>query len=102
MLLYFIVAGDYTNPVHVIFTVCTADIISIEVFWPMRAQSTDKKMPLMVVFSAIGFNFVNVFQGTWIFLLSDYSYGWLSSIPFLLGLLVFLAVFISMSDPMRL
>ena len=44
----------------------------------------------MVVFSAIGFNFVNVFfQGTWIFLLSDYTSAWLTSIPFLLGLLIF-------------
>ena len=35
-------------------------------------------------------NFVNVFfQGTWIFLLSEYSYDWLTTIPFLIGLLVF-------------
>ena len=48
----------------------------------------------MVVFSAIGFNFVNVFfQGTWIFVFSDYSSGWLTSIPFLLGLLIFFSGF---------
>ena len=69
----------------------------------MRAQSTDKKMPLMVVFSAIGFNFVNVFfQGTWIFLLSDYSYGWIQTIPFCWAYLYFLWAFISMLGLMRL
>ena len=91
MLIYFLIAGDYTNPVHVIFTVLyCGHYFNRSFVWPMRAQSTDKKMPLMVVFSAIGFNFVNVFfQGTWIFLLSDYSYGWLTTTPFLIGLFVF-------------
>ena len=62
MLIYFLIAGDYTNPVHVIFTVLyCGHYFNRSFVWPMRAQSTDKKMPLMVVFSAIGFNFVNVF-----------------------------------------
>ena len=95
MLIFFFLAGDYTNPLHVIFTVLyCGHYFNRSFIWPMRAQSTDKKMPLMVVFSAIGFNFVNVFfQGTWIFLLSDYSSGWLVTTPFLLGLLIFLSGF---------
>ena len=95
MLIFFIFAGDYTNPVHVVFTfLYCGHYFNRSFIWPMRAQSTDKKMPLMVVFSAIGFNFVNVFfQGTWIFLLSDYSHSYILSIPFLLGLIIFFGGF---------
>jgi protein-S-isoprenylcysteine O-methyltransferase Ste14 len=89
--LYFVVAGDYTNPVHVLFTVLyCGHYFNRSFIWPMRAQSSNKTMPLMVVFSAIGFNFVNFFfQGTWIFLLSDYGYGWIPTIPFAIGLGLF-------------
>ena len=98
MLLYFIVAGDYTNPVRVLFTVLyCGHYFNRSFIWPMRAQSSNKTMPLMVVFSAIGFNFVNVFfQGTWIFLLSDYGYGWMPTIPFAIGLGLFFIGFYSM------
>ena len=38
--------------------------------------------------------FLNVFfQGTWISLLSDYSSGWITTVPFFLGLFVFFAGF---------
>jgi len=86
MLAYFLVAGDYTNPVHVLFTVLyCGHYFNRSFIWPMRAQSSDKKMPLMVVFSAIGFNFVNVFfQGTWIFVLGNYTSDLLTTIPFVI------------------
>ena len=49
MLIYFLIAGDYTNPVHVWSATC-AVIILIEVSLANASSINDKKMPLMVVF----------------------------------------------------
>ena len=48
-------------------------------------------MPLIIILFALGFNAINVYlQGNWIFVYGEYSLSWLTSKPFIVGLIVFL------------
>jgi steroid 5-alpha reductase family enzyme len=47
-------------------------------------------MPLLIILFALGFNAINVYlQGNWIFVHGEYSIYWLTSKPFIAGLIIF-------------
>ena len=51
-------------------------------------------MPVFVAFLAFVFNIFNVlFQCTWILFIANYENSWLTSFPFILGILIFVAGF---------
>ena len=62
--------------------------------WPFIAEMDAKKMPVFVAFLAFVFNIFNVlFQCTWILFIANYENSWLTSFPFILGILIFVTGF---------
>jgi 3-oxo-5-alpha-steroid 4-dehydrogenase 1 len=60
--------------------------------FPLRLQATGKRMPMSVVGMAIVFNSLNAYvNARWISHLGAYPDSWLTSTPFLLGVLCFVA-----------
>ncbi len=60
--------------------------------YPFRQRNQDKRMPLLIVGSAIFFNVVNgFFNGYYLGNFADYDTSWFYSIPFLIGLIIFTA-----------
>jgi hypothetical protein len=60
--------------------------------WPFRAKLKNKEMNISIVCMAFLFNVVNIsIQGTWIFILGEYTEDWLKSPLFIIGLFLFLA-----------
>ena len=78
------------------FSIFAAILFMIHYFnrsfiWPIRARIKNKSMPVTIALSAFLFNFVNVYiQGTWLFYISDYAASHFYSVPFFLGLSLFL------------
>ena len=57
--------------------------------WPFVAEIDGKKMPIFVAFLAFVFNIFNVlFQCTWILFIANYENSWLTSFPFIFGILI--------------
>ncbi len=96
MLIFFLIAGNFSNIAHITLTsLFCFHYFNRSFLWPLRSESKKKKIPLSVVFSAFFFNLINVFfQGTYIFILSSYSDDWVFSIPFFVGISLFLIGFL--------
>lgn len=68
-----------------------AHYINRTFIFPLRTKTTGKKIPLVIVFSAIFFNVVNGFIcGYYLGFIQPYALDWMYSWQFILGLLVFL------------
>ena len=60
------------------------------VVFPLRIQGSGKRIPLVVVVTAIGFNVVNAYiNARWVSDLGSYPDDWLLSAPFLIGVTMF-------------
>ena len=68
--------------------------------FPLRTKTRKKKMPVMIMSSAIFFNLVNgTINGYWLgFVENDYGAHWLTDPRFIIGLLVFITGFIINQD----
>lgn len=61
------------------------------IIFPFRLRTKGKKMPLAIVFMALGFNFVNgFFNGYYLGSLASYPISWLTDPRFIIGLVMFL------------
>ena len=91
MIIFFLLYGDFNNLIHVVLTfLYCLHYFNRSFVWPLRAQNNSKKMPVNVMASAFSFNLINVFfQGTWIFVLVDYSNEWILSFYFAIGIIIF-------------
>jgi 3-oxo-5-alpha-steroid 4-dehydrogenase 1 len=60
--------------------------------FPFRIRTTGKKMPVVIVASAVFFNLVNGFSlGYYFAHFANYDYSWFQSITFISGLILFVA-----------
>lgn len=91
---YFFLGGDQpkTTPMWIIFCLWMGHYLNRSVIFPLRLQTSGKRMPLSIAASAAFFNLVNGFlNGYWLGHLSPpYPTSWLSDPRFLVGLALFL------------
>ena len=60
--------------------------------FPLRIRETGKRIPLVIVLMAIVFNILNAYiNARWISDLGSYADEWLTSTPFLVGLVMFVS-----------
>lgn len=92
--LYFFLNGsiEKTAAMWIIAALWAAHYINRSFIYPFRQKDQKKKMPVIIMFSAIAFNFMNGFlNGYYIGNFGfQYTNSWLYSIPFILGLLLFI------------
>ncbi len=92
---YFFLSGDNpkTTPMWVFFGLWTAHYLHRSLIFPFRLQTRGKRIPLMIVLSAMLFNVVNGWlNGDWLGAAGPvYPESWLQDPRFILGLLIFLA-----------
>jgi hypothetical protein len=94
---YVLKSGDLTNAL-----VCSASFLWIShyfhrvVIFPFRIHTGNKKIPLVIVFTAIFFNLVNGFiNGYWLaYFAPDLTFSWPEIIRLIAGLIIFLSGFI--------
>jgi hypothetical protein len=93
--LYSFLSGeaDKTIVTWIFAALWSAHYINRSFIYPFRQKDRKKKMPLAIMLSAIGFNFMNGFiNGYYIGNFNElYSNSWLFSIPFIVGLIIFIA-----------
>lgn len=95
-LFYFFTFQEYTNAVIIAFIVFwMIHYINRTFIYPLRINTKGKRMPIIIVFSAVFFNSVNTF-----FIASylarnpeDYGIDWLHSWQFIMGVVLFLVGF---------
>lgn len=94
ILSYFFFTGETApNTVTLIFWgLWVAHYTNRSIIYPLRQRDHNKQMPVMIMGSAIFFNFMNGFvNGYFLGNYGDlYDNSWLSSLPFILGITVFL------------
>ncbi len=92
--LFFYLSGDADKTIvtWIFAALWTAHYINRSFIYPFRQKDRKKKMPLVIMLFAICFNFMNGFlNGYFIGNFNDnYSLNWLFSIPFILGLILFI------------
>ena len=65
--------------------------INRTVIFPFRLRTKGKKIPLAIVFMALGFNFVNGFiNGYYLGSLASYPISWITDPRFIIGIIMFL------------
>ncbi len=81
--------------VWILFGLWTIHYFNRSVIFPLRTRTTGKKMPLIIMFSAIFFNLINAsINGYWFgFLVPAYPENWLTDPRFILGGIIFIAGF---------
>jgi 3-oxo-5-alpha-steroid 4-dehydrogenase 1 len=90
---YFFFSGknDPTPVTLTIYTLWAAHYINRSFIYPFRQKNKKKEIPVLIVVSAICFNLVNgFFNGYYLGNFADYSNSWFLSIPFVVGLALFL------------
>ncbi|MFM2145301.1 MAG: hypothetical protein RL732_137 [Bacteroidota bacterium] len=93
---YFLIKGTYSHLsyVWILFAIWMLHYINRTIIYPMRIKPTPKRMPLVIVASAIFFNCVNAgLNGYYLAEIApaaDYGQDWLTSLHFLTGGIVFL------------
>ena len=92
---YFFINGslEKTNTMWIIASFWASHYINRSVIYPFRIKDNGKKMPLLITFSAIFFNFMNGFlNGYFIGNFGDqYSNNWLFSPAFIVGTILFIS-----------
>jgi hypothetical protein len=89
--------GDKTfdEPLWILFSLWTIHYVNRSIIFPLRTRTRGKKIPLLIVFSAIFFNMINAgLNGYWLGHVGpDYPDNWLTDPRFILGALVFITGF---------
>lgn len=91
-LFFFLKNLEYTNQVLVLFVVFWCiHYVNRAIIFPLRIKTSGKKMPIIVMFSAIIFNTINTyFIGSYLASHPDlYPQSWLYSWQFVLGFVLF-------------
>jgi 3-oxo-5-alpha-steroid 4-dehydrogenase 1 len=89
---------DKTHTSYFFWGLWVAHYIYRSIIFPLRTKTTGKKIPLIIVVSAIGFNFMNGFvNGTYLGSFGgNYDDSYFTSPRFIIGLIVFISgVFIN-------
>lgn len=88
--------GEHSNPVWILFGLWTIHYFNRSVIFPLRTRTTGKKMPMIIVISAVIFNLVNAtLNGYWLgFAAPPYPEGWLTDPRFIIGGIIFVTGFI--------
>jgi hypothetical protein len=97
LFMYFFIAGTAEKTiVHwIFFALFSMHYINRTYIWPLKIRSKGKKMPLLIVLSAFGFNLMNGFiNGYFLGNFAIYDINWLWSIPFIVGVSLFIFGFI--------
>ncbi|MBK8557496.1 MAG: DUF1295 domain-containing protein [Lewinellaceae bacterium] len=93
ILLYFVWHGEnaISLPIAVILALFAAHYIHRSLIFPFALHTKGKKMPLLIMLMAVGFNTMNGYLLGWYFgNLANYPSNWLWDPHFLLGLALFL------------
>lgn len=97
LFMYFFITGTAEKTiVHwIFFALFSMHYINRTYIWPLKIRSKGKKMPLLIVFSAFGFNLMNGFiNGYFLGNFAFYDINWMWSIPFIIGVSLFIFGFI--------
>ncbi len=95
IMVYFLAFGSNTTETYVwiLFSLWIFHYLNRTIVYPLRIKSTEKKMPMFIVFNAIFFNLVNAWINGYflaeIATSEQYNREWLSSPHFIAGLIVF-------------
>ncbi len=91
---FFFLTGDNekTSPMLVFFILWSLHYVNRSFIYPFRTKTSGKKIPVMIVFSAIFFNIINGWtNGYFLGSLSElYSSDWFYSTQFIFGVILFL------------
>jgi 3-oxo-5-alpha-steroid 4-dehydrogenase 1 len=92
---FFFLTGKNTPTLvmWIFFLLWNVHYLNRSVIYPLRQKATDKKMPIAIMWSAIGFNLINgllngLYLG-WICDTTKFSNEWLSDERFMIGIIVF-------------
>jgi hypothetical protein len=88
--------GDHSSPVWVLFGLWAIHYFNRSVIFPLRTRTSGKKMPVVIVLSAIFFNLVNAsLNGYWLgFVAPPYPADWMTDPRFIIGALIFVTGFL--------
>lgn len=89
----FFLFGSATHNVvtWIFFGLWIVHYINRTLIFPFRLRTKGKKMPLAIVFMALGFNFVNGFiNGYYLGSLASYSVSWMTDPRFIFGIVMFI------------
>jgi 3-oxo-5-alpha-steroid 4-dehydrogenase 1 len=76
----------------VIVSLFTIHYLNRSIVFPLRIKTNGKKMPVVIVLSALGFNLINGFLlGYYIANFATYTTAWFSSPQFIIGTILFFA-----------
>lgn len=83
---------SFTSPLWILFSIWTLHYIHRSIIFPLRTHTRGKKVPVMIVFSAIFFNTINAgLNGYWLgYVGPDYPDTWLTDPRFIIGAIVFI------------
>lgn len=90
---YFVLSGENSvfSVVGVFFILFNLHYFHRTLIWPFMMRSKGKEMPLLIAFSALGFNIMNgSINGYLLGFLANYEMSWLSDSRFLIGLGLFI------------
>ena len=93
VLYYFLYTG--TNSISfvniIIVSLFSLHYINRSIIYPLRIKTKGKKMPIVIMFSAMAFNLMNGFLlGYYLANFANYTTTWLSSPQFIIGTILFL------------
>ncbi len=85
----------FSSPLWVLFSLWTIHYVNRAIIFPLRTRTKGKKVPVIIVFSAIFFNLVNAgLNGYWLgWVGPDYPESWLTDPRFIIGGIIFITGF---------
>ena len=89
---FFLIGPVEKNAVHwVFFTLYVLHYVNRTFIWPLRTKTKGKKMPLLIMVSALLFNgFNGPINGYYLGYFSEYTVDWFFTPQFIIGALIFL------------
>ncbi len=94
VLFYFIITGENEQSIvnWIIIGLISAHYLNRSLIFPLRIKTKGKKMPVVIVIMALGFNLSNGFLfGYYLGNFKVYTIDWLSSPEFITGSIIFIA-----------
>ena len=85
-----------SSPVWILFSLWTIHYFNRSVIFPLRTRTKGKKMPVIIMFSAVFFNLINAsINGYWFgFVAPEYPENWMTDPRFIIGGIIFITGFI--------